>query len=106
MSQSTQAVTIQALIVPRPEHVQDVETEMLAMVQASRAESGCQRYDLLRVDRPDGTVEFHVQERYDDMTAVQAHRDSAHYQAYRSRAGDWFAQPPAVTLLRDVDVAG
>ena len=98
------AVSIQALIVPKPEHVQDVEREMQTMVRSSRQEEGCSVYDLLR-DVQDGQVRFHVQERYRDMAAVQAHRDSAHYRAYRARAGDWFASAPQVTLLEDVNVA-
>ncbi|WP_407539562.1 putative quinol monooxygenase [Deinococcus radiomollis] len=98
------AVNIQALIVPKPEHVQDVEREMLNMVRSSRQEEGCLVYDLLK-DEQNGQVRFHVQERYRDMAAVQAHRDSEHYRAYRGKAGDWFASAPLVTLLQDVDVA-
>ena len=39
------------------------------------------------------------------MDAVQAHRDSAHYQAYRAKAGAWFQEAPVVTVLEEVDVA-
>ena len=98
------AVNVQAIIVPKPEHVQDVEREMLSMVRSSRQEEGCFVYDLLK-DEQDGTVRFHVQERYRDMDAVRAHQGSDHYQAYRAKAGGWFASAPQVTLLRDVDVA-
>ncbi len=96
-------ITVQAIIVPRPEHVQDVEREMRALVAASRQEKDCLIYDLLR-DEQNGTVRFHVQERYRDMDAVQAHRDSEHYRAYRARAGEWFQSAPQVTVLSDVDV--
>ncbi len=101
---TSEAVTVQAIIVPKPEHVQDVEREMLTMVQASRQEEGCLVYDLLRSEQ-DGQVQFHVQERYRDRAAVQAHQASEHYRAYRSKAGDWFASAPQVTVLQDVDVA-
>ena len=100
---TVQAVTVQAIIVPRPEHLQDVEREMRSLVAASRQEEGCLVYDLLK-DEQGGTVRFHVQERYRDMDAVQAHRDSGHYQAYRAKAGEWFQSAPQVTLLSDVDV--
>ena len=98
------AVSIQALVVPKPGHVQDAKPEMLNMVALSRQQEGCSVYDLLK-DEQGGMVRFHVQERYRDMAAVQAHRDSGHDQAYRARAGDWFASAPQVTLLQDVDVA-
>lgn len=88
---------------PRPEHVEAVLTEMRHGA-AQPPEPGCLRYDLLRQD-DGGTVRLHVQERYRDMAAVQAHRDSAHYQAYRAKAGDWFRAAPVVTVLEEVDVA-
>ncbi|WP_407571064.1 putative quinol monooxygenase [Deinococcus altitudinis] len=100
----TTPIYVQAIIVPKPEHVQDVEREMLGMVAASRREEGCLVYDLLK-DEQDGQVRFHVQERYRDMDAVQAHRDSSHYREYRAKAGGWFASAPQVTVLQGVDVA-
>lgn len=101
---NTVAVNVQAIIVPKPEHVQDVEREMVGMVAASRKEEGCLVYDLLK-DEQDGQVRFHVQERYRDMDAVRAHQGSEHYKAYRAKAGDWFASAPQVIVLKDVDVA-
>jgi quinol monooxygenase YgiN len=101
---NTSVVNVQAVIVPKPEHVQDVEREMLLMVAASRQEEGCSVYDLLKTEQ-DGQVRFHVQERYRDMDAVKAHQASEHYQAYRAKASDWFASAPQVLVLKDVDVA-
>lgn len=98
-------VSVHAIITPKPEFAAQVEGEMRTMVQRSRQEEGNLRYDLLRDDK-DGQVRFHVQERYRDMAAVEAHRASAHYQAYRARAGDWFSEAPQVAVLAEVDVAG
>ena len=98
-------VNVQAIIVPKPEYAAQVEQEMRTMVLHSRQEEGNLRYDLLREER-DGLLRFHVQERYRDMAAVEAHRASAHYQAYRAKAADWFSEAPQVTVLQDVDVAG
>ncbi|WP_424951867.1 putative quinol monooxygenase [Deinococcus sp.] len=100
----SEIIYVQAVIIPKPEHVGDVQREMLSMVAASRQEEGCLVYDLLK-DEQDGQIRFHVQERYRDMDAVQAHRGSEHYRAYRARAGDWFASAPQVTVLSEVDVA-
>ncbi|PNY81388.1 putative quinol monooxygenase [Deinococcus koreensis] len=98
-------VNVHAVITPKPEFAAQVEQEMRTMVKHSRQEEGNLRYDLLREDK-DGSVRFHVQERYRDMAAVEAHRASAHYQAYRARAGDWFSEAPQVAVLTEVDVAG
>ncbi|WP_309570040.1 putative quinol monooxygenase [Deinococcus sp.] len=97
-------VAVHAVIVPKAEFVTVVEQEMLAMVSASRQEEGNLRYDLLREEKG-GVTRYHVQERYRDQDAVQAHRDSVHYKAYRAKAGEWFAQAPEVTVLTEVDVA-
>lgn len=101
---ATAYVNVQAIIVPKPECAAQVEQEMRAMVLHSRQEEGNLRYDLLREEK-DSVLRFHVQERYRDMKAVEAHRASAHYQAYRAKAGDWFSEAPQVTVLNDVDVA-
>lgn len=97
-------IAVHAIITPKPEHVDTVQAEMLNMVRASRQEEGNLRYDLLREEK-DGAVRFHVQERYRDQAAAQAHRDSDHYKAYRAKAGDWFASAPEVTVLQEIDVA-
>lgn len=97
-------VNVQAIISPKPEYAAQVEQEMRNMALHSRQEPGNLRYDLLREEQG-GVVRFHVQERYLDMNAVEAHRASPHYQAYRARAGDWFSEAPQVTVLNDVDVA-
>lgn len=93
-----------ASLTPKPEHVADLEAELRHMVSASRAEPGNRRYDLLR--RSDGAPGFHLYEIYVDEAAVQAHRESAHYLAYRAKVGAWLAAPPDVKELTGVDVAG
>jgi quinol monooxygenase YgiN len=48
---------------------------------------------------------FHIVETYVDAAALQAHRDSAHYRAYRAAVADWLAAPPEVHVLNPRDVA-
>ena len=92
-----------ASITPKPEHVADLEAALRHMVTHSRKEAGNRRYDLLR--RADGTPGFHVYETYVDEAAVQAHRESAHYVAFRGKIGDWLAEPVDVKVLTGVDIA-
>ena len=76
--------------------------ETLQTVQASsRAEPGCEVYDMFEsVDGPDSYVLF---ERYRSPAALEAHRDSDHYRAYRAQVPELLAQPVAVTVLRPLD---
>jgi quinol monooxygenase YgiN len=92
-----------ASITPKPEHVAEVEALMREMVVQTRKEPGNVRYDLLR--RADGAPGFHLYEAYVDEAAVQAHRESAHFVAYRAKVGPWVTKPPEVTMLTGVDVA-
>jgi quinol monooxygenase YgiN len=92
-----------ASITPKPEHVADVEALMRDMVSQTRKEPGNLRYDLLR--RADGAPGFYLYETYVDEAAVQAHRESAHFVAYRAKIGAWVTEPPEVKLLKGVDVA-
>ena len=98
-------ISVHAVLVPKPEHLAEVEAELRTMARASRREEGNLRYDLAR-ERTESGVRLHISERYRDEAAVQAHRDSAHYQAYRAKAAAWLAEPPQVSVMEEVDVAG
>ncbi|MGE0723992.1 MAG: putative quinol monooxygenase [Alphaproteobacteria bacterium] len=51
------------------------------------AEPGCTRFDVHQ-DREDPT-RFFLLEHYADDAALQAHRDSPHYLAFRADTKDW-----------------
>jgi quinol monooxygenase YgiN len=83
----------------------NVEQILRGMIAPTRSEPGCQRYDLYRT----GSVEaagYCLIERYADEGAVQAHRETAHYKAYRARIVDLLAQPIDVALLTPLEVSG
>lgn len=96
-------VYVFASLTPKAGHVAEVEALMREMVSHTRKEPGNLRYDLLR--RADGAPGFHLYEAYVDEAAVQAHRDSAHFIAYRAKIGAWVTEPPEVKVLSGVDVA-
>ncbi|MNR64410.1 putative monooxygenase YcnE [compost metagenome] len=73
------------------------------MVEHSRAEPGILRYDLFV--RESDTPIFYLFEHYADAAAIEAHRQSTHYQAYRTATVNWMAEPAQVHLARPVDVA-
>ncbi len=96
-------ISIFATISPRPEHRDAVEQALRVMVAQSRAEPGNLRYDLFIRDGE--TLAFDLFELYVDEAAVQAHRQSPHYQAYRAATADWLAAPTQVRLARPLDLA-
>ena len=89
----------------RPITGKEVELQELLswMVELTRAEPGCERYDLYR-EQGDGES-FHLFERYRNDEALEAHRASDHYVEYRRRVGDLLAHPIDVLVLDGLDVA-
>ena len=63
----------------------------LANAEASRREPGVVRFDLL-YDRED-PLRFVLVEIYRDAAAAAAHKETAHYAAWRDAVGDLMAEP-------------
>lgn len=74
------------------------------MVENTRRESGCERYDLYRQGEPAET--FHLFERYRDDDALHEHRASDHYVEYRRQVPDLIEGSIDVVLLQEMDAAG
>lgn len=80
-------------------------SELLSwMVENTRPEPGCERYDLYRQQGADGA--FHLFERYRNAEALDEHRAAHYYREYRRRVADLIEGPVGVTLLEPVDVSG
>ena len=91
---------------PSAGQAERVEQILRTMVPATRGEPGCQRYDLFQAASASGERIFCLIEKYADSAAVQAHRESAHYRAYRADIVPLLAQPIEVTLLEAIDARG
>ncbi|MGJ3438529.1 putative quinol monooxygenase [Pseudomonas sp. Je.1.5.c] len=96
-------ISIFATICPKPEHRDALEQALRSLVADSRAEPGNLRYDLFV--REGDEVAFELFELYTDHAAIEAHRQSAHYQAYRATVADWLVRAPQVHLARPLDTA-
>ena len=97
-------ISVHAVLTPHPEKADATEAALRKMVAQVRQEPGNLRYDLTREKSAEG-VRFHISERYRDAAAAQAHRESAHYQAYRSEAVGLLSRAPEVSVLEELDVA-
>jgi quinol monooxygenase YgiN len=94
-------VTLIATFVPEESRLDDFLRLMGGMVDASRAESGCLRYDLYR----DGEGRYFMVEDYRNMSAVEAHRETPHYRHYRAQVVDMLTAPISVVVLTRVGKA-
>ena len=91
-------VTVVAKVTAKAEAVEAVRGELLKMVAPTRAEDGCLEYRLHQ-DNSDPTV-FIFYENWQDMTCLERHMKSAHFQAYVAAVGDLLADK-AVHLLTE-----
>ncbi len=74
-----------------PDHVDDFVEASLANQAASAREPGALRFDLLR--DPGDPARFVIYEVYRDEAGAAAHRETAHYLAWRAAVADWMAEP-------------
>lgn len=101
---SKQPVIVFASFHPKPGEAGAVEKILGGMVGPTRAEPGNEIYDLYR--KAGVPASFHLFERYRDQAALQAHRETAHYKAYRAGIVDHLAEPIGVVVMSPVDVKG
>ena len=100
-------VIVFASFSPNPGQEGEVEKILRGMVEPTRAEPGNQIYDLYKkTAESDGSPTFHFFERYTDADALQAHRETDHYKAYRARIMDYLSEPIGVVVLDAVDAVG
>ena len=97
------AVIVFASFRPIAGKEQELHDLLSWMVEHTRREPGCERYDLYR--RHDGGGTFHLFERYRNNEALEQHRASGHYVDYRRRVGDLLEEPIDVLVLDDLAVA-
>jgi len=73
-------LTIVAHIKANPEHIDLVKSELLKLIDVTRAEAGCIQYDLHQ-DNEDPT-HFLFHENWENRDLWQAHMDAQHLKDY------------------------
>ncbi|MBA6439954.1 putative quinol monooxygenase [Streptomyces sp. GMR22] len=97
-------VTVIARFTPAPDRAPQLQALLEGMIAPTRSEPGCRSYDLYTTGTQ--APDFVLLERYQDFAALEAHRTTAHYTAYRAQLSDLLAEPVEVSLLRPVNVIG
>lgn len=103
---SSQPIMVLATFHPQPRRTAELRELLGTMLEPTRQEPGCRRYDLYRSDDDAEQPTFHLIESYADAEALAAHRSSDHYVKYRAKLPDLLASPVEVTVLTADDVAG
>lgn len=75
----------------KPEHVDEFIEATRANHEASVRESGNRRFDVMQSE--DDPTAFVLYEAYASAADARAHKDTAHYLAWRERVADWMAEP-------------
>jgi autoinducer 2-degrading protein len=75
----------------KPEHVPEFLTATRANRAGSRAEPGNLRFDILQA--ADDPCRFLFFEVFASQAALEAHRKTDHYLAWRAQAEGWMAKP-------------
>ncbi|MDR3546206.1 MAG: antibiotic biosynthesis monooxygenase [Candidatus Limnocylindrales bacterium] len=74
-----------------PDHVSDFIEATRPNHAGAVAEPGCLRFDVLQA--PDDPTRFVLYEAYRDAAAAAAHKETAHYLAWRAVVAGWMAEP-------------
>lgn len=96
------AVSVFASFRPREGRAGDLRSLLTWMVERTRAEPGCERYDLYEQHGAGGAL--HLFERYRNQEALEAHRATDHYVEYRRQVEDLLDEPIGVIVLDPIDV--
>ena len=83
-----------ATLLARADAVDATREALAALVAPSRAEAGCEHYELFQ--SADDPARFQTVERWASPEAVEAHLASAHVQAAFAAAGDLLAAAPVI----------
>jgi len=76
------SITKNVFFVARDENVEELKALLETMVDASRAEEGCLLYNIYQTDSDPKT--FVVIETWKSDTALDGHKNSAHYKHYKA----------------------
>jgi quinol monooxygenase YgiN len=94
-------ISVVATFIPKENQAKMVENILRGMINPTRKEPGCLRYELYSGTGPE--PQFVLIEAYADQPALEAHRATEHYKNYRSQIVDALKEPIKVAVLNTID---
>ena len=95
------AVRVVARLVSKPDKVEELKAILLSIVEPTRKEAGCKRYELLQ--NSGDPTDFTFVEEWESGAALDAHMGQPHLGAALAKARDLFGGAPDIrryTTLR------
>ncbi len=80
----------------------DMERALLEMIEPTRREPGCIRYDLVRSLKGESYTEFVFIEEWESEAALDSHAKMPHFLALRGKVKDLMGSLPRVSRYRQV----
>jgi quinol monooxygenase YgiN len=93
-------LTVFATIYPKKAHRAEAEAAILQIMEPTRAEAGCRRFDLLR--QAGDEEKLYLLEEWDDDAALEQHYAMDYTRAVFARYEAWLDRPVEVVKLRKV----
>lgn len=79
-------VTVVARVVAKPDCVEELKAELLKLIEPTREETGCLRYNLHQ-DNQDPTL-FLFYETWKDADCLEKHMNTEHFKKYVTAVAD------------------
>ena len=99
----TEPVRIFATIRPKPEFFDAAKAAILEIIPATRAETGCEWFELY--EGAEGSDTLHLWEKFVSDAALEAHYAKEYTKQVFDAYQEWLAQPVEVQRLSHLDTA-
>ncbi len=96
----SEPIRVVVTIAAKPETAEEIKTIVFRLTEASRKESGCLVYEVLR--NLDDPCNFMLIEEWSDLASLQAHNQTPHFHEAVSRAQPFLAKPLAVGVYKTI----
>ena len=96
----SEEITVIAIIKAKDGLTEQVEQELLALIEPTRAEQGCITYQLNKDVQEPGKFVFY--EQWKSRQALDEHLNKPHLQALIAKADQLFAEPLDVTICKKI----
>lgn len=87
----------QITLTAKENSVAALKTLLITMVEPSRQEQGCLRYDLFQYQ--DNPEQFFIVEEWQDETDLERHKQAIHFKNFKSEAPALLAKKASLNLL-------
>ena len=90
-------ITKQVIFIANDEHIQELKALLTDMVAPSQRSAGCLLYHIYQIKEKPNT--FVVIESWADKTALNGHKNSAHYKHYKAHFEPFTAEKYSHPLI-------